>query len=85
MIQWMPQGWTWKGLAFNEWHWIYIIHWDYVMELSLYNIFLAYANLDFGINCRRSDLSALAYNAYIGLEKVIIIEFIILVIILMEK
>ena len=25
-IQWMSQGWTWKGLAFKEWHWTYIIH-----------------------------------------------------------
>ena len=40
-----------------------------VVILYLFCI-LAYANLDFGVNRRRSDLSALAYNAYIGLEKV---------------
>ena len=33
-------------------------------------LFIAYANLDFGVTHRRSDLSALAYNAYAGLEKV---------------
>ena len=33
-------------------------------------LLIAYANLDFGVTHRRSDLSALAYNAYAGLEKV---------------
>ena len=39
-------------------------------NLLFIHLILAYANLDFGVNRRRSDLSALAYNAYIGLEKV---------------
>ena len=51
-----------------------IIFWfyDHVINNVTTQTFLliAYANLDFGVTHRRSDLSALAYNAYAGLEKV---------------
>ena len=41
-----------------------------VQELvELTRLETAYANLDFGREVRRSDLSALAFNAYIGLGK----------------
>ena len=50
----------------------FIRTYDHVINNVTTQTFLlkAYANLDFGVTHRRSDLSALAYNAYAGLEKV---------------
>ena len=58
-----------ESLEIKDWY-LEILNELSFSNLLFIHLILAYANLDFGVNRRRSDLSALAYNAYIGLEKV---------------